>query len=378
MSKKLLFIVNTPEFFLSHRLPIALAARDAGYDVHVATANGEAAIGIIDLGLKWHILPLTRKGTAAITELKCLINIYKLFKEVRPTIVHLVTIKPVIYAGIISRFLKIPTVAAISGLGTVYIGRTWWAKLRRFLIKDFYMFALKRSDIRVIFQNKDDRSTFVSIFNLDIDNTRLIPGSGVNLEEYAYELPPIGKPRITYASRLLKEKGAREFFKAAEILFERGVEASFVMAGSVDTGNPSSISVNRLSKWRKCNYISFVGQVSDVKKLFLDTHIVVLPSYREGLPRVLIEAAAMGRPVVTTNVAGCRDAIVDGKTGLLVPVRNAEALADAIEALIKEPKLRQNMAEAGRLLAEKKFDIKEVITKHLSIYDELVTMGLNS
>lgn len=379
MTRTLLFIVNSPDFFLSHRLPLALAAREAGFNVHVATGPGGACQQIEHHGFPYHVIPLTRCGHNPFAELRSLWEIFRLLRTIKPNVVHLVTIKPVLYGGLMARIAKVPSVVvAISGLGSIFVSydrRNIWL---RETIKRVYRLALAHPNIRVIFQNSDDRSFLVDMGAVKNDQAELIKGSGVALTEYPVNPEPADVPVITFASRLLKDKGVVEFVEAARILLARDVHAKFWLIGSPDPGNPTSVTEGQMAEWRQQGIVELMGFRSDIADLFVKSNVVVLPSYYgEGLPKVLIEAAACARPVITTDHPGCRDAIEAGKTGLLVPVRDATALANAIQSLIEDPISRKKMGAAGRALAEREFSIGTVVETHLRIYRELLADGVN-
>jgi glycosyltransferase involved in cell wall biosynthesis len=378
MTQTLLFIVNSPEFFMSHRLPLALAAREAGFKVHVATGPGGACQQIEDRGLTHHLIPLSRSGHNPFAELRSLQAMFSLMRAIKPNLVHLVTIKPVLYGGLMARIARIPAVAvAISGLGSVFVShkrRSFWL---REAIKRIYRLALGHPNIKVIFQNPEDRFVLVDAGAVHNDETELIKGSGVALPEYPVLPEPEGVPVIVFAARLLKDKGVVEFVEAARILLTRNVQAKFWLVGSPDPDNPTSVSEEQMAEWRLQGIVELMGFRTDIANLFASSNVVVLPSYYgEGLPKVLIEAAACGRTVVTTDHPGCRDAIEPGKTGLLVPVRDATALADAIQSLIEDPISRKKMGAAGRALAEREFAIEKVVEAHLRIYRELLADGV--
>lgn len=374
----LLFIVNTPEFFLSHRLPVAMAARAVGYEVHVGTGPGSDSKKIIELGFTHYQLPLSRSRLNPLAELLSLWAMVRLIRSVRPKIVHLVTIKPAIYGGIACRLLGVPAVVvAISGLGTVFLNLNKNRSILRLIVKALYRVSLGHSNIKVIFQNPDDRSALIDIGAVKIEQATLIKGSGVDLSKYQFQPEPVGIPVVVFAGRLLRDKGVEEFINAARILKGRGVNARFWLVGSPDFGNLSSVSANDVMQWTQDQVVEVLGYRLDIPDLFANSNIVVLPSYREGLPKVLIEAAACGRAVVTTNVPGCRDAIESGKTGLLVDVRDVYSLADAVQTLIEQPSLRMKMGILGRALAERDFAIERVIESHMVIYEEMLNSMKN-
>jgi len=374
MSIKLLFVINAPEFFLSHRLPVAVRARELGYEVHVLTGPGAGSSEIQSFGFSHYTVPMSRSGMSPFAELKTLFSIYRVIRRVHPTLVHLVTIKAVLYGGLASRLAGVPgVVAAISGLGTVFISPGIKARLLRAFVKQFYKVSLKQRHLRVIFQNPTDKALLSNLLSLNDIHTALIRGSGVSLDEYACKSETQGIPVVVMASRLLRDKGVFEFVEAARALRAKGVKAKFKLVGDPDPGNPTSVTEQELTRWSAEGHVSLLGYRTDIPALYAASHIVCLPSYyREGLPKTLVEAAACGRAVVTTDMPGCRDAIEPGETGLLVPPRDAMALADAIQYLIEHPQQRRRMGEAGRKLAERDFAIEKIVDAHMEIYRELL------
>jgi glycosyltransferase involved in cell wall biosynthesis len=378
MTGRLLIVVNDPAFFLSHRLPVATAAREAGFDVHVATADGRGIDRILAAGLAHHRIPLSRSGTRPMGELKLILALYRLFRELQPDVVHLVTIKPVLYGGIVARMARVPAVVlAVSGLGFVFLDRGPRAALVRTFVSVLYRLAFGKRILRVIFQNPDDREALIRAAGLTRDKSLLIPGSGIDLSSYAdTAFPASGSaPVVVMAARLLREKGVHEFVAAAHLLRDRGVIARFWLAGEPDPDSPGGVREADLSAWRAAGVVELLGPRDDIAHVFSQSDLVVLPSYREGLPKVLVEAAACGRAVVTSDVPGCRDAIVHNVTGLLVSPRDVVSLADAIERLLADQTLRQRMGRAGRAFAERTFSIESVVAAHLAVYRELRQAG---
>lgn len=370
--KKLLFVVNAPEFFLSHRLPIAVAAREAGYQVHIASADGLDVLKIRQFGFEHHVIDIARSGQNPLKELLSIVRLFRIFQKIRPQIVHLITIKPVLYGGLAARLAGVGgVVAAVSGLGTVFLSQSGLAGLRKTFISFLYRQAFRQKKLAVIFQNPDDRQVLLDIGALSLDQSRLIRGSGVDLLDYPCLPEPEGTPVVVMAARLLRDKGVYEYVEAVRVLRQRGIDAFFRLIGAPDPGNPSSIGQSQLDVWAAEGNIELLGYRSDIAQQYAAATIVCLPSYREGLPKCLVEAAACGRAVVTTDVPGCRDAIELDVSGLLVPVKNAEALADALQRLIESPALRQSMGAAGRALAEREFAIETIVDAHLNIYQEL-------
>ena len=369
----LLFVVNNPAFFMSHRVPVALAAQKAGYDVHVATMDGPAVADIQALGMTHHAIPMTRSGKHPLQELGTLLALVRLFRRLRPDVVHLVTIKPVLYGGIAARLARVPgMVAAISGLGFVFLSNSLKMRLVRAVVARLYRIALGHPNSRVIFQNANDRDLLKSMGAVREEQVVIIRGAGVDLQAFRPTPEPPAPPVVvTMVARLLRDKGVQEFVLAARLLRERGVPVTMQLVGGLDAGNPASATQADVDAWQQDGCVQALGERSDVAALYAAAHIAVLPAYREGLPKSLLEAAACGRAVVTTDVPGCRDAIEPDVTGLLVPVRDAAALADAIARLAEDSALRQAMGAAGRALAEREFDINQVARIHVALYDAL-------
>lgn len=366
----LLYVVNNPAFFISHRLPLALAAKDAGFNVHVATMSGPAVARIRSQGFSHHNLPLSRSGKNPFKELYSLWAMYRLFKKLQPQVVHAVTIKPVIYGGIAARLAKVPGfLAAVSGLGYLFTDNR--GGLVKKVALRLYKMALAHPHSRVVFQNSSDREILLQAGVVRLNQAVLIRGSGVDLTEYRYSPEVEGVPVALMVSRLLADKGVNEFIEAAQISKQRNDGILWQIAGSPDTGNPASLSREQIMDWHQAGVVQWLGEQTDIAGLYQQAHIAVLPSYREGLPKSLIEAAACGRAVVTTDVPGCRDAIEANITGLLVPAKQAQALADAVADLAHDAEKRQRFGRAGRDLAERVFDINTVIDSHLRLYGYL-------
>ena len=373
MSRTLMFVVNVDWFFLSHRLPIALEARRRGYQVHIATGLTDKLEELQRHGLVVHPLALDRSSSGLGNAWRTMVELWRVFKAVRPDVVHLVTIKPVLLGGLVARMAGVPAVvAAVSGLGFVFMAHGAKAVVRRWLVVGLYRLALGHSNLKLIFQNPDDKASLTKVAHLRASKVEMIRGSGVDLTQYCHTPLPPGVPVVLLAARLLADKGVREFVQAARLLKQQGVSAKFCLVGSVDPANPASLADAELTEWASEGAVELWGQRQDMPEVLRAAYLVVLPSYREGLPKVLLEAAACGRAVVTTDVPGCRDAIDPDATGVLVPVRNAAALADALKGLITDPARCQAMGNAGRALAERAFDVRQVVAAHLRIYQELI------
>lgn len=375
MNKTLLILVSHVSFFISHRLDLAITAKNMGYNVKVAFGELDGDIKLLtDRGIDSFHTPIQRGGTNLLKDLKSLYSIWSLFRKVRPDIVHLVTIKPYLYGGIIARLARVScVVSAVSGLGSVFIHKNSRSRFLRLLLYPIYRFAFNHSNQCVIVQNEEDAKVLVKLGVLNPQKVRLIKGSGARVEEFTQLDEPNGIPVVCFAGRLLYDKGIYDFVAAARLLKKRGVQARFCLAGDLDIKNPTGLNIEDLNSLREDVNIEVLGFKKNIATLYAKSHIICLPSYREGLPKSLIEAAAASRAVVTSDVPGCRDAIIENKTGLLVPVKNPIKLADALQWLIEHPKERIAMGKAGRQLAEKEFQIKKIIKNHTDIYQELLT-----
>ena len=350
MNKRILFVVNEDWFFLSHRLNIALAIQNRGYEIHLAANFSKHEAHFREMGFFTHEIQMSRSGLNPFKEILTIFRLIQVFSVVRPRLVHLITIKPVIYGGIISQFTgNCARVFAISGLGYVFSGKSLALKFIKTLILILYRLVLSGKNMRVIFQNANDREVLLNLSNLNEEMTVLIPGSGVNLDEFRFSNLNLDKPLILMASRLLAQKGIWEFVEAARVLKRKGVEAHFCLVGDLDIKNPSSLTKGDLKTIQEAGEVEVLGFCEDMPSLLLRSTLVVLPSYYgEGLPKILIEAAACGRPVITTDMPGCRDAIIDGKTGLLVEPGNTKQLTDAIQYLLEDHKLLVEMGKNAR------------------------------
>lgn len=367
---KLLFVLNDTGFFLSHRLNIARAAQKAGWDVLIATPNSSENSQLHDEGFTHVPIPLSRRGNNPIAELRTIIFLYFLFQKIRPQLIHAVTIKPVLYCGLISPFTQVGAlVLAISGLGHVFISKGIIAGLRLKVVRLIYRFAFRHPRLKVIFQNNDDMKTLD--YALKDEQSVLIPGSGVDPAEF--NPTPICDeiPKIVLASRMLWTKGVGEFVEAARLLRKKSVQSRFILIGDPDPGNPKSISEKQLLRWVDSGDIEWWGRRDDIADIFYSAYAVCLPSYREGLPKVLIEAAAAGKAIITNDVPGCRDIVQNGDNGLLVAPNDSAKLAEAIEKLLDDPELCEKMGRRGREIFMERFTMEQVVNAHLSVYNSL-------
>ena len=366
---RLLFIVNTDWFFITHRLPIAIAAQKQGYEVHIAVGESKRKETLIRNNIKVHVIKMDRKSINPLKFLVSFFEVYNLIYKVKPDLLHLITIKPVILGGLACRLLKpLPVVASITGLGYIFSNKGLMNKIKRYFVQIFYKIIFLNKNLIAIFQNKDDQEVLMKITSLKRKDTVILKGSGVDLKKYKYTPVNTSIPKILFASRLLISKGIMEFIHASEYVRE----AKFIIAGQMDIGNPESITDDQLKIALKGKNVDYIGFKENISEIISDSTIFVLPSYYgEGFPKVLAEAAACGRPVITTDNVGCRDAIIQGETGLLVPVKNIDRLVLAIKYLLERPHLIKLMGRNARNLAEKEYDIKLIVEAHLKIYAKI-------
>ena len=370
--KKILFIVRDDCFFISHRIPVAIEAIKQGYEVHlVAKLKGKPGF-LEDKGITVHNIELNRKKIG-LNLLKEFLEILSVVHKIRPDILHLITVKSVLLGGIAARLLKIPAVVvAISGLGYMFSSYGFLASVRLKVLSFFLYYALNHKNQSVIFQNTSDKSKLENINKNISNNSTIIPGSGVDLDLYSVKKIDVDIPIIMFAARLLASKGVREFIDAAKLVNKNRKNARFVIVGNIDLSSPDSISQKEIIHWEMEGFVELWGYKNNMYDVIPLASVVVLPSYYgEGLPKILIEAAACGRAVVTTDHPGCRDAIVNNKTGLLVPVKDVDAIVKAVKSLIKDSHYCENMGLMGRKLAEEKFDIRQVVKRHMGIYKDL-------
>lgn len=370
---KLFIIVNVDWFFMSHRLPVALAAQNAGWDVTIVTADTGKLKDIEAKGLKTINLPMSRSGMNIKEELGTMWFLYNLYKREKPDVVHHVGMKTILWGTLAAKFAKVNGVVnAVSGLGGFFAedNKSMLAKVMPKVLK----FSHNRKNLLVIFQNNEDRTMYVKKGIIDDGQARFIKGSGVNLQEFCYTPEPTeGKVKIILTARMIVEKGVFLLTEAAEKLRKDYEDkAEFLLVGGIDD-HPGAITKEQLDKACDGKYIKWLGYRTDVNELLQQSHIVAFPSYyMEGLPKSLIEATAIGRPIITTQSIGCKDTVDDGVNGYLIASKEVEPLVEKLRLLIDDAALRQKMGKAAREKAEKDFSLDVVIERHLSIYNELI------
>lgn len=368
---RIVYLVTEDWVFVSHRLPIARAARDAGFDVIVATRVAEHGPAIEAEGFTLVPLPWTRRSLNPFRELATLAALVKLYRRLTPTIAHHVAVKPALIGSLAAWIAGVPNVVnAITGLGYVFSSTSPRARLLRPVVRWGFRALLGRGTSRIIVQNPDDGAVLVRECAIEPERIALIRGSGVDLARFGATPEPAGSPiRATLASRMIWDKGIGDLVEAARSLKARGAPVTVILAGKPDPDNPASIPESQLSAWRDAGIVDWRGFVADMPRLWAASHIAVLPSfYGEGVPKCLIEAAASGRPIVAADGPGLREIVRDGETGILVPPHDPEALADAIARLADDGTARTRMGAAGRRLAESGFGDRQVAAETLALY----------
>lgn len=372
LPRRICYLETQDRAFLSHRIHLGNAALAAGIEVHVIAPPGDAATELRAAGFEVHQIGMKRSGTNPWSEFGAVRQLVDLYRRIQPDLAHHVALKSVLYGSAAARLLRLPAVGSVTGLGYVFIAGGPRRTLLRHGVSTMLRVALRSPRIHVIFQNPDDRALFIDRKMVLESRTSLITGSGVDTELFSHVPELSTVPRVLVATRMLKDKGIVELVGAARLLREQGVRFEMILAGGSDPENPVSIDAGQLKAWNDEGIVRWLGPSRDIARLLRETHIACLPSYREGLPLFLAEAASAGRPAVTTDVPGCRSVVQHGRTGLLVPARSAPALADALRQLIGDPALRLRMGNAARELALEKFAKERVIEATMRVYASLL------
>lgn len=370
---RILLFANTTWYLYNFRLGLARAARQAGHEVILVGPPDEYGQRLIQMGFCWVPLALRRRGLNPLVESATLLRCVRLYRRLKPDLVHHFTVKPVVYGTHAARLAGIRRVVnSVAGLGHAFLQRGMRGQVLRALAAVLYRSALRHEFTRTVFENPTDLLEFVRLGLVPQPQAIVVPGSGLDLDRYRPVEEPGGTPVVLLASRMLWEKGIADFVQAARGLKEKGVVARFLLAGNPDCGNPSSIPEAQLRRWAEEGVVEWLGQQEEMPELYAGSNIVVLPSLREGLPRTLVEAAASARAIVATDVPGCRDVVRHGVNGLLVPPRNPDALAEAIHCLLADADLRRSMGMKGREFVEQELADGPVNSAILRLYEDLL------
>lgn len=364
---KFLLFANTSWYLYNYRLPLVRTVSTRG-EVTLLAPPDDYSARFKDEGVRWLPFQLSRRGMNPLAELLTIFRLARLYRRERPDIIHHFTIKCVLYGSIAARMAGVRGVVnSVTGLGYVFSRHDFRGRLLNAFVRAFYRFALRGT--QVIFQNADDRDLFVREGLLDPVRVTLIPGSGVDLTRYEVREEADGTPIVLLAARLLWDKGVAEFVEAARRIRTLGLPARFVIVGDTDAGNPAAIPADQLRAWNEAGDVEWWGWRDDMPEVVASSHIVCLPTfYKEGLPRLLLEGAACGRPMIATDIPGCREIVTHNVNGLLVPPRDVDALTESLRTLLTDASLRARMGAAGRARVEKEFSVEHVNEATLNVY----------
>ena len=369
---KIILFANTDWYLYNFRLAQALALRQRGDEVVLVSPDGPYGPRMQELGFRWLSFPLARRSLNPLDGIQTIIRLLDLYSHEKPDLVHQFTVKCVLFGSVACHLLGIRTIVnSVTGLGYIFMEGGATRRWLRGFIKLFYRLVLHNT--WVIFQNPDDRSAFLESQLVDPKKVTLIRGSGVDTRRFFPQPEPSGLPLVVLPARMLWDKGVGEFVEAARALRAEGLQARFALVGDGDAENPASVHASQIRAWENEGVIEWWGWQADMQAVYAQAAIVCLPSYREGLPKTLIEAAACGRPIITSDVPGCREVVRQGENGLLVPARDAAALAKALTDLLQSPAARSQMGSCGRIIAEKEFSMDLVISQTLAFYQSSKT-----
>lgn len=366
---KAVIVANTDWYLYRFRLPLVRYLQQRGIDVVLLSPRGRFSAQILAEGFRWLPWEIGRQDTNPIVELAAILSLARIFIREKPDLVHLHTIKPVLYGSLASLLIRrMAVIRSITGRGYVFLGQDGRAIILRSLIKVLYRFLLRSG--WTLFENQEDRKYFIDEKMVPLDRTRLIEGVGVDVEYYQPQPEPDGIPVVAIATRMLWDKGVGTLVEAARIMHARS-KVRVVLVGEPDPGNPSNISAETINHWVNEGVVEWWGWKNDMRSVFSACHIITLPSMGEGIPTVLLEAAASGRPIVTTDVAGCRDIVQDGVTGLVVPPSDPVALAEACLKLVEDASLRARMGSSGREFIVDRFSDSKINSQTFEVYQDV-------
>jgi len=374
MLGKILYFVSEDWYFCSHRIPIARDVKKNGFEVVVVTNVDKHEKIIIDEGFRLIPIKLNRRGKNPLKELNIIFNLIKIYKKEKPDIVHNVALKPIVYGSIAALFAaKSYVVNAFAGMGYIFTGNDLrHTALKKFFLTFYKLIFLSHRSIG-LFQNSEDQTFLLENNIISARKSFLVKGSGVNLQKFSFKKEPEDSSiKLVIASRMLWDKGIGELVEASKILHKKNIKFKTILVGLPDPHNPESIDSEILEEWNKLPFIEYLGFRNDVSDIITKSNIVILPSYREGLPKFLLEGAACGRAIVTTDVPGCRDVVRNNVNGFLVQPKNILQLADALEKLINDKTLRLKFGQAGRKIVENEFSEEIVVEKTLNLYKILL------
>jgi glycosyltransferase involved in cell wall biosynthesis len=370
---RLVYFATEDWFFCSHFLDRAVAARNRGFDVSVVTRVREEGARIAASGLRVHPIDIGRRASNPFAEMRAILQVWRIYRSEQPALVHHVALKPIVFGTVAAKLAKVRRIVnAPVGMGFVFTSSSVLARALRPLLRLALRILLNPRGSRVVFENPDDLEGAVSDGLVHRGETVLIRGAGVDLDAFRPSPEPAGPPAVVLVARMLWEKGVGVFVEAARMLRREGLDARFLLVGAPDPGNPGSIPEAQLRGWQQEGAVEWLGHCGDIPTVLARSSIVCLPSYREGLPKSLLEALAAGRPIVATDVPGCREAVIAGENGLLVPPRDPHRLAEALATLIRDGDMRARFGRRSRQLAEAEFGTARVNEATLALYSSML------
>lgn len=367
---KLMIVVSEDWYFWSHRLSLATSAINSGFDVTLLTKLNQLKKSIEEKGINVLDINFTRSSNTPFTDILNIIRLIRIYKKEKPDIIHNVSLKTILISSVSSLFISNTAIInAFTGLGYLFSSNKMKAKMIRLFVRSALKFILNKSNNWSVFQNPDDLNLLKELKIIDPNRSLIICGSGVDTNKFSYKRDTNTIPVVMLASRMLWDKGIGEFVEAAKIARINNIKAKFLLVGGIDKANPMAISHSKLEKWNSEGCIVWKGQCNNMPEVLSLASIVCLPSfYGEGLPKVLLEAAAIGRPLIATDAPGCREIVQNGENGFLVTVRDISSLYDAIITLIADKNLRDKMGKKSRLLVESHFSTDTVNSKMIQLY----------
>jgi len=374
---KILLFANTGWYLYNYRQSLARAVAADGAAVVLVSPPDRYSRMLEQAGFAWRQVELSRRAMDPVADLRFFAACLRLYRRERPTLVHHFTAKPVVYGTWAARLARVPAVVnSVTGLGYAFVTREARGRILRPIVIGLYRSALGSSRSWTIFQNPDDRSRFLELGIVDPSRATLIVGSGVDLQRFRTTREPAGMPVVVLPARMLWDKGVGELVEAARLVRERGVPVRVRLAGAPDPGNPASIPESQLKAWAEAGLAEWIGHQDDMPAVYAACHIVALPTYYgEGLPRSLVEAGASGRPVIATDVPGCRAVVEPGENGLLVEPRSVAPLAQALLDLCVGAERRARMGQRGRQMAEERFSDERIVGETMKLYRTMSTLG---
>lgn len=369
--KRVVHVLNDLSTFFTHRKAL-IDDLKKDFEVIILAPEHQDHSALTAQGYAVRVYKISRKGLNPITELKTFLDLFQHYLELKPDVVHHFTIKPVIYGSIAARMAYIPRVVnSITGLGYVFTGKGLLPRLLRPIIQRLYRRAFKPDNVQVIFQNSDDRQLFIKRKLVRLTQAHVIPGSGVDVDKFYPKPEPQSPPapfKVVLPARMLWDKGIGEFVDAARLILKQRKDVQFELVGGLDPNNRMAIKESTIRQWESEGLIHWRGRVDDMTAAYHESHVVCLPSYREGLPMALLEAAACGRPIVTTDAPGCRELVEHERTGLLVPPRESVPLAEAILRSLADADLREALGSGARTDVAETKSAQAVNAKVRSVY----------